>query len=262
MRNTFHIFLMAGMLVQSAAAFDEIKLLPAFKLEDMARPSALATAGWRTFVIDEQSQSLFLFDADGRFLKSVGHAGSGKEQFSSPEGLCADGRGRVYVADTGNHRIQALDDDGKFLFSFGAKGSGPGELRKPGGVAVGEDGRVYVADTGNDRIQVFSGDGVFLYGFGVKGQLDGQMRGPTHVEVDASDYVYVLDWGNERVLRFDPRTRYQRTFNLPGRTFAMDRYGYFYVVDAKNRKIRELNRDGVQEGSFGTRGESNGQFKE
>ena len=261
MRNLLSLFFVAALAAQ-ALAFDDIKFLPAWKLDEVGRPGAIATSGWRSFVIDDKSQSLFIFDSDGKLLKSVGREGSGKDQFSSPQGLCADGRGRVYVADTGNHRIQVLDEDGKFLLSFGSKGSGPGELRKPEGVAVGEDGRVYVADTGNDRIQVFSGDGNFLFGFGVNGLQEGQMRSPTGVQVDASDFVYVLDSGNERILKFDPQTQYQSAFNLLGRAFAMDRYGYFYVLDPKVRKVREINREGTMEGAFGTRGEGNGQFKE
>jgi DNA-binding beta-propeller fold protein YncE len=41
-----------------------------------------------------------------RFINAFGEKGSGDANFSFPNGLAADGRGRVYVADWGNDRLE------------------------------------------------------------------------------------------------------------------------------------------------------------
>jgi DNA-binding beta-propeller fold protein YncE len=44
--------------------------------------------------------------AGPRFINAFGEKGSGDANFSFPNGLAADGRGRVYVADWGNDRLE------------------------------------------------------------------------------------------------------------------------------------------------------------
>ncbi len=45
-------------------------------------------------------------ESSPRFINSFGEKGSGDANFSFPNGLAADGRGRIYVADWGNNRLE------------------------------------------------------------------------------------------------------------------------------------------------------------
>jgi len=46
---------------------------------------------------------------------SVGQAGSGLGEFSSPFGVAVDKTGDIYVADLGNHRVEEFSPDGKAI---------------------------------------------------------------------------------------------------------------------------------------------------
>jgi len=53
------------------------------------------------------------FDSGGRLLTQWGSYGTGNGQSSSPNGVAANGSGRVYAADTGNYRIQNAGQETK-----------------------------------------------------------------------------------------------------------------------------------------------------
>jgi len=245
----------------SARAYDLIKFHEPIKDAQLARPVAGASAGDRLYVLDEKKSALLIYDADGKFLKSVGGPGDKPGQFDEPRGVAVGPSGKVYVADTGRSRIQVFDRDGAFVTAFGEKGSEAGHLRGPQSVALGADGRIYVADTGNDRVQVFTEEGILLYQIGAPGKLPGQLRGPTRVAVDPSDNVYVLDKGNDRIQKFDATAHFLRELPLNGNDAAIDAYGFLYVLDGRNGKVIEESPDGLPVGKFGSYGTGVGQMK-
>lgn len=244
-----------------ARAYDLIKFHEPIKDAQMARPVAAASAGDRLYVVDEKKSALLVYDADGKFVRSIGGAGEKDGQFDEPRGVAVGPAGMVYVADTGHSRIQIFDRDGGFLYAFGEKGSEPGHLRGPESVALGADGRIYVADTGNDRVQVFTREGILLYQIGAPGKQPGQLRGPTRVAVDPSDDVYVLDKGNDRIQKFDATAHFLREIPLNGNDVAVDAYGFLYVLDGRNGKVIEESPDGLPVGKFGSYGTGVGQMK-
>lgn len=239
-----------------AAAYDFIDYAEPFPLDFVQGGAAVAGAGNRIYWLDERKGLLHVLSADGRPLAS---AGSGK--LKNPEGLAVTPAGEVYVADTGNSRIVVFDRDGKELRVIGERGSDPGYLSKPRSVAVGFDGRVWVSDSGNERVQVFTSEGVFLFGFGGSGKENGLFNDNGRIAVDAMDNVFVLDEGNERVQKFDARTKHVKNFQLHGTDFALDDYGYLYMIDPKRSKVKEVGPDGIVLGGFGTEGKNKGQFR-
>jgi len=58
-----------------------------------------------------------VFDRNGKFLRSIGKAGTGPGEFRTPHALMFDARGRLWVADRGNHRLEIFDQEGKYLES-------------------------------------------------------------------------------------------------------------------------------------------------
>jgi DNA-binding beta-propeller fold protein YncE len=248
-------------LAPAARAYDIIRFLDPIAGPELSRPTAAASSGERLFVVDVKKNSLEIYDAAGKLVKSVGSEGDKPGQFSEPSGVAVGPTGKVYVADKGNHRVQIFDADGSFVYAFGEKGSEPGRLRSPQSVAVGADGRIYVADTGNDRVQVFTDEGILLYQIGTPGKLDGQLRSPARVSVAPSDDVYVLDGGNGRIEKFDAAARFVKSFELNGNDMTVDAYGFIYVLDGRNGKVIEESPDGQAIGKFGSYGKDKGQMK-
>lgn len=255
------LLLLAGSLLQ-VFAYDDIRFLDPIKLQgNLPKPVAVAAARDRLYLLDEKKSQLHILDAGGKFVKLAGGAGESRESFSKPQALAVAKDGTVFVADTGNSRIQVLDADGKFLYSFGVKGSEPGRLREPEGVAVGGFGRVFVSDTANHRIQVFTREGIFLYGFGTKGSEPGQLNWPSRLFVDASENLFVLDAENSRIQKFDPSAKAVKQFPVEGTDFALDAFGFLYILEPKPAKVREISPDGFVPGAFGSKGAGLGQFK-
>jgi len=55
------------------------------------------------------------FDANGKYIKEWGQAGTEPGQFALPHSIVADSQNRLYVADRENARIQVFDTKGKLL---------------------------------------------------------------------------------------------------------------------------------------------------
>ena len=95
-----------------------------------------------------ESHSLYKFNSDGKFVKTVGVEGGKKGQFDWPHGIAISKDNKLFLCDSFNHRIQVFDT---FLRTFGRHGSGLGELATPWGICVDHD-YIYVIDWGNHRI--------------------------------------------------------------------------------------------------------------
>lgn len=94
-----------------------------------AEPVTLQTAFYRPaelgfdhrgnlFVLDSGNHRVQVFDAEGRYLRSIGEPGSGPGQLEEPEGMFVHGDGRVWVANTRARRIQPYAADGAPLPSL------------------------------------------------------------------------------------------------------------------------------------------------
>ena len=83
-----------------------------------------------------------MFNANGKFLKKWGSAGTGNGQFSIPqEHLAVDKNDRVYIVDgASNPRVQIFDTNGHFITKVVAMGTGDGQLRKPEHVSIDSGG--------------------------------------------------------------------------------------------------------------------------
>jgi DNA-binding beta-propeller fold protein YncE len=105
----------------------------------------------RIHVSDAYNNRVQIFDADGRFLQSIGGLGVWGGRFRIASGLAVVADGSLFVADFYNHRVQHFDRDGRFLAAWDVAGRSSG----PTGVALSPDGFIYIADWGNHRILRF-----------------------------------------------------------------------------------------------------------
>jgi sugar lactone lactonase YvrE len=65
------------------------------------------------YVAGTFNDAVFKYSPTGKYLNRWGGEGDGKGQFSFPDAIAVDNRGRVYVND--NRGIQVFDPDGRYL---------------------------------------------------------------------------------------------------------------------------------------------------
>jgi hypothetical protein len=94
----------------------------------------------RIYALDEQAREVRVFDPDGRYLRTIGRAGSGPGEFKYPIALRWDGDGRLWVVDHGNARYAIFDTTGAYQ-TMVRRTSGYVRVPWPGG--FGDEGRLY-----------------------------------------------------------------------------------------------------------------------
>jgi sugar lactone lactonase YvrE len=131
-----------------------------------------------TNVYPQGGYNVVKFSSHGKYLATIGSAGSGDGQFNDPEGIAIDPSGNIYVADTGNNRIEEFDRNGVYAGQFGSFGSGDGQFNGPVGIAFDAKGNIFVSDVGNNRVETFDSSGSYLGQFGSYGQGHGEFFAP------------------------------------------------------------------------------------
>jgi len=67
------------------------------------------------------NDAVFKFGPDGRFLNRFGSKGKEAGEFTAPDAIAVDGKGRIYVADFGT--IKIFDSNGRYLDEIRAGGA-------------------------------------------------------------------------------------------------------------------------------------------
>jgi DNA-binding beta-propeller fold protein YncE len=217
------------------------------------------------YVSDEWTNTISVFDPDGKFIRKWGTAGSGNGELMRPAGLAVEKNGNIVVVDSGNDRLQVFSPDGKFLATCGRSGSGEGEFNQPWGITIDQNDNIYVADWKNHRVQKLSHDGKFLMQIGEYGTIPvppnafsvtpfgphlssvlgneypkaGALNHPTDVAVDTDGDIYVTDWANHRVSVFDSEGA--PITNLWGDAQVMSKWGQ-QSIDANPDMRKALRR--------------------
>jgi len=159
-------------------------------------------------------------------------AGDGEHRlearFAEPSGLAVLDDGTVIVADAANHRVRRIDPDGVVSTiagtgerSFSGDGGPAVEatLSFPTDVRAGLDGELYVVDRANHRIRVISPDGMIDTLAGGGSDAEQGFRG---------------DGGPaELALLLSPAA------------LAITPDGEVLIADGANRRVREVDADGV-----------------
>ncbi len=168
------------------------------------------------YVVDNKSNRVRKFSAEGVLLITAGSTGSGDLQFSGPVGICYNrGNNNLYVVDHGNHRIQVLTTDLKFVQCFGTYGGESRQFIYPQNAAFDSANNFYVTDFSNNRVQVFTADGRFLRAFSQKANSQ-KLTYPYAIAIDSSDTVYVSENGPNSVSVFTSQGEYIKTIGGRG----------------------------------------------
>lgn len=173
-----------------------------FKIKNrLVRPTGIAIAAGKLYVIDTAQHKILVFDLNGNFLFEFGHRGSGNGEFNFPVHL-AISKSSLNVVDAMNYRIQTFDLDGKFISSFGEVGNAAGTFANPKSIALDSDGNLYITDALMDVVQIFDKQGQLLLVVGSKGMDVGEFMSPSGVAIDSFDNIYVADALNKRIQIF------------------------------------------------------------
>ncbi len=166
----------------------------------------------------ESSDSMVVFDAKGKFVKSWG-----KEFKGGAHGLHIRKEGSteyLYLCDTQRGLVVKTTLNGEEVFTIGYPSeAGPYKTKikySPTNLAIAPNGDIYVGDGyGSSYVNVYNRDGKYLRTFGGKGSGDGQLDCPHGIVLDArggDPILMIADRGNHRI----------QTFNLAG-----EHVGYF-----------------------------------
>jgi len=166
----------------------------------------------------ESSDSMVVFDAKGKFVKSWG-----KEFKGGAHGLHIRKEGStefLYLCDTQRGLVVKTTLNGEVVFTLGYPGEAEPYKAKikysPTNLAIAPNGDIYVGDGyGSSYVNVYDKDGKYRMTFGGKGSGDGQLNCPHGIILDAR--------GSEPVLMIADRANHRiQTFNLAGQ-----HVGYF-----------------------------------
>jgi sugar lactone lactonase YvrE len=73
----------------------------------------------RLYVSDFGADRVQVYDADGKFLRTIGRRGDNYGEFTRPKGVAVDRDNIVYVVDAAGQMVQMFDDAGQLLMWFG-----------------------------------------------------------------------------------------------------------------------------------------------
>lgn len=187
----------AGVVVRVAASG-----CAAIGAGELERPSGLALAPGRVYVVDPPRHHVAVFGAGGARIATIGDRGEGPGQLNFPTAAAVAGDGTLLVVDALNFRVSRYAPDGSFVAAFGEPGDEGGALARPKAVAAGPGGRVYVSDVQRDVVLVFSPAGEYLFAIGATGDGPGQFLMPAGLAL-AGRRLFVADSYNRRIQAFD-----------------------------------------------------------
>jgi DNA-binding beta-propeller fold protein YncE len=169
---------------------------------------------------------LLEFNADGKFLREIGHH---LYAWSFAHSVKVDKDDNIWVADKGSDMVVKFDPEGRVAMVFGRKqeasdeGTAPlkhpqpplppvdGMFRQVTDMAWDAAGNTYISDGYiNSRIAKVDKNGNWLKSWGEPGDQPGQFNTPHSIAVDAEGNVYVADRGNRRIQVFDGEGKFLR----------------------------------------------------
>jgi hypothetical protein len=169
---------------------------------------------------------------------SWGSSGSGDGQFSSAYGIATDATNNVYVLDTYSHRVQKFDSSGVLLTKWGGNtlSHDPGKFYYPKAIAVSASS-VYVGDD-LGTVQKFGLDGTYVNDFSVDISVE-----LLDADLDASGnlYIAVNQWAsssdNLQINKYSSTYAYQSSFGSAGESDGQFSRDIHFAVDSAHSLI-------------------------
>jgi tripartite motif-containing protein 71 len=150
---------------------------------------------------------VFVFDLTGKVLAQFGKPGVGPGDLDHPNGVTADGKGRIWVSDSNHARVSVFGPDYKVRFSVGKDLATPvgatetvagTAMSLPRGITTLDDDSTIVVDAFNFELVHISPVGEVIGRYGERGVAPGQFNFPNDVDASGS-LLLVTDKENNRV---------------------------------------------------------------
>jgi sugar lactone lactonase YvrE len=93
----------------------------------------------RLYVSDFGAYRVQVFDADGKYLRTIGKYGDNYGEFARPKGVAVDRENRVYVVEAAGELVQVFDETGRLLMWFGEPSGSTVGLNLPAKVLIDYD---------------------------------------------------------------------------------------------------------------------------
>lgn len=213
----------------------------------------------------ESSDSMVIFDHNGKFIKSWG-----KDFKGGAHGLLIRWEGKqefLYLCDTKRGLVVKTTLDGEEVLTIGypnesaAYEPGPDGSKKkysPTNLAVAPNGNIYVADGyGSSYVNVYMPDGKYIKTFGGKGSEAGRLDCPHGIVLDtrpAQPILMIADRTNHRIQTFNLEGEHLAfisgtnlpctfAFNKNGDTVVPDLGARVTLMDKNNKVIDHLGDD-------------------
>lgn len=154
------------------------------------------------FVLDSDNHRVLRYDLDGRLVGEVGGSGTGKNQFSSPVDLDADGQ-TVWVLDRQNRRLVRLNAVLNYVEEIPLEPA-TGDLSAPlwyDGVSAAANGDVFLLDKRAPQAVRISAGGEILATYGGFGTGNGRLEAPVDLDAAQDGSLFVVD--GSRLLLYD-----------------------------------------------------------
>ena len=211
------------------------------------------------YVTDSESGYIFVFEAGGKYVRTIGALKGGEGFFKRPTGIAVDSaEQRIYVTDTLRDQVFILDMQGNVLETIGKTGVREGEFNYPTELHL-DGANLVVVDAMNFRVQVFDRSGNFQYAVGKLGDSAGAMFRPKAASVDSEGHLYIADalWGVVQVFNregqllyyFGSRGTHAGEFQLPAGLF-IDHDDRVFVVDSYNRRVQIFQYVGLKKAAI------------
>ncbi len=156
----------------------------------------------RVYVADTYNSRIQVFDADGRFVRSLGGFGHGPGRFVQPTEVAVDGNGDVYVNDDQQRTLTKLSSTGRELWRLGGTTTSDPDLRghwhftgfdRNGDLVAANDdaGKVLWLTPDGTKVKAF-GSGASSFRSGGASRAVGEFpHGACGATTDPTDRLYV-----------------------------------------------------------------------
>jgi DNA-binding beta-propeller fold protein YncE len=216
--------------------------------DPFASPIAIALDGaGQIYVSDSVRSRIFIFNSDGKFLRTIGGLSKTESIFKRSTGIAIDRRReRLYVVDTVAMKVIVLGLDGKVIQRIGDRGLEPGKFNFPTQIAIAPDSSFWVVDSLNFRVQHFDPEGKVINGFGRLGDGLGEFDKAKGISLDSRGNLYIVDSYRDRVQVYTPEGHFLFFFGHTGPAegqfylptgIAVDDRDRIYVADSYNRRV-------------------------
>ena len=192
---------------------------------------------------------VYIFDKEGKCLRTFGSRGNNAGQFLRPFGVTYLNDDEILIADSGNNGIQQVDvQTGTVVKTFGNLGAAKGKLSFPIDVSLDEERRIVVTEYSNNRIQVMSREGESISIFGDSGPE--KLNHPTSC-IPYKNMFFVSEESNHCIKTFDQSGTFLYKFGKKGNQDGQFSWKYGMLVDSNNNLlVCDTNNHRVQQFSL------------